>query len=313
MSKALVLLNMGGPSNLTEVEVFLRNMFNDENILPIKNPLIRSMAASLIVLKRKNAAKSNYEHIGGKSPINELTRSLVKKLQKHLLEKEKNIYVTYAMRYTPPYAHNVIIKLQELGIKEVILLPLYPQYSTTTTKSSVEDFKNECLKQNLSFDITLVENFYHNSLYNSAVIEEIEAQVKNDSKQYNLIFSAHGLPQSVIDKGDVYEEQIHKHIELLKDKLLLKGMEFKHIELAYQSKVGPMKWLEPSLESVLEKYKDQNVLIYPISFIIDNSETDFELSIEYKEVAEKLGVKSYKVCRCVNDSERFIEAVESML
>jgi len=288
--QAVVLLNMGGARNKDELKVFLTNMFNDNNILTIKNDLFRSIIASLIVFSRTDKAWENYEQIGGKSPLHELTDKLIQNLQ----SLYPDIFFTTAMRYTSPFAQTAIAKIEQYNIKDVVLLPLYPQYSTTTTKSSVEDF---IAKANNKFKISVIEPFYKNLQYNQAICDEIIYQA-NNHKDYHIIFSAHGLPQKVVDKGDPYETQLQEQINILK-KILLN--DFLSVNLAYQSKVGPMKWLEPSLETMLENFKNQKVIIYPISFIIDNSETVFELSIEYKEIAEKIGIKEYKVCRCLND------------
>lgn len=302
---ALVLLNMGGPRNKEELELFLRNMFNDKNILTMKSDLLRSMIASLIVFARKNSAWENYEAIGGESPINALTQQLIDKLQAQL----PDTYVTQAMRYTPPFAAKCVEQIKQQGIDEVTLLPLYPQYSTTTTKSSLEDFIERAKNQ---FKLKVIEPFYQNRTYNQAIIKTIKEQI-NTSDDFNLIFSAHGLPQKIVDKGDPYEKHVNEHVALLTELLQQDGCTFESINLAYQSKVGPMKWLEPSLESMLEKFKAKKVLIYPIAFIVDNSETDFELAIEYKEVAEDLGIKEYKVCPCVNDRDLFIEAIKELI
>lgn len=304
-TNALVLLNMGGPRNKEELELFLRNMFNDKNILTMKSDLLRSMIASLIVFSRKNSAWENYEAIGGESPINRLTEELIEKLQKVL----PHTYVTQAMRYTPPFAAKCVEQIKQHNITDVTLLPMYPHYSTTTTKSSVEDFQERAKGL---FDITIIEPFYKNETYNKAIINEIKRQV-GDSTDYNLIFSAHGLPQKIVDNGDPYEKQVNEHVLILTQMFQSHGVELESIHLAYQSKVGPMKWLEPSLEKKLEGFKDKKVVIYPIAFIIDNSETDFELGIEYKEVAEDLGVKEYKVCSCVNSEPIFIEAIKELL
>lgn len=303
--KALVLLNMGGARNKQEFEMFLRNMFNDKNILTIKSDLLRSMLASLIILSRKNSAWENYKLIGGFSPINPITESLVKKLNEQLDD-----FSTYqVMRYTPPFAPKCVEQLKLEGIKEVVLLPLYPQYSTTTTKSSVEDFTEIAGD---SFNIKVIEPFYKNKMLNDLIANSISSTVEN-TKEYNLIFSAHGLPQKVVDTGDVYEKHINEHVELISSVLKEKNIEFESISLAYQSKVGPMKWLEPSLETKLENFENKNVIIYPISFIVDNSETIFELDIEYREVAIDLKIKEYKIVKCVNDSQRFIEVIKNLI
>ncbi len=303
-NKALVLLNMGGARNKDELEMFLTNMFNDKNILTIKNDFLRAIIAKIIVTLRKDSAWKNYEQIGNSSPINPLTQKLVSKLGDTL----NNIYITQAMRYTPLRAKECIEELKKKDIKDVILLPLYPQYSTTTTKSSVEEFIEVAKGE---FKIEVIEPFYKNEIFNEAIINSIKNSVKNSSS-YNLIFSAHGLPQKIVDNGDPYEKHINEHVKILSSMLKEKGIDFKSISLAYQSKVGPMKWLEPALDKELEKYKNEKVLIYPISFIVDNSETDFELSIEYKEEANKLGIIDYKVCRCLNDDDNFIEAIKDI-
>jgi len=303
--KALVLLNMGGARSKDELGTFLRNMFNDKNILGISNDTIRSMVASLIVMLRHDKAWKNYEQIDGTSPLHQLTDKLVKKIQEHLPQ----YFVTTAMRYTSPFAQTAIARIKEQNINDIILLPLYPQYSTTTTKSSVEDFIEHSKDED--FNITTIKPFYKNSLYNQVICNEI-IRMQGKYADYHLIFSAHGLPQKIVQKGDPYQTQIEEHVEILKEKLSHYATTFKSINLAYQSKVGPMKWLQPSLDDTLKYFKDKKVIIYPISFVIDNSETVFELNIEYRDIAKEVGVKSYKVCNCINDNDLFIKMIKEL-
>lgn len=303
--KALVLLNMGGARDKSELKMFLTNMFNDENILTIKNAFIRKMVASFITNSRLESAWKNYEKIGNHSPINPLTEQLVNKCN----DKIENYKTYQVMRYTPPFAKEIISQMKKDGIKEVLLLPLYPQYSTTTTKSSLEDFIKFAKN---SFSISSIETFYKNDKFNECIVNEILNSVK-DETSYNLVFSAHGLPQKIVDAGDPYEKQMNEHVKILSEELQKRGKNFKSINLAYQSKVGPLKWLEPSLENMLKNFKNENVIIYPLSFIVDNSETVFELDIEYKEIAHEIGIKEYKVCSCVNDSDEFIEAIKDII
>ena len=302
--KALILLNMGGARNKNELELFLTNMFNDKNILTVKSDFLRSLIAKFIVKSRKDSAWENYEKIGNRSPINPLTEKLIHKLNDDLEE----VCVHQVMRYTPPFAKEIVKELEQKKTKEVILFPMYPQYSTTTTKSSVEDFKEAAGRK---FHIEVIDPYYQNRVFNEAVVETIIDSVER-YEEYNLVFSAHGLPQKIVDKGDPYEKQINEHVEILSNILKEKKVHFKSISLAYQSKVGPLKWLEPSLDNELTKYRNEKVLIYPIAFLIDNSETDFELSIEYKELAEEIGVLDYKVCKCLNDSDKFIKAIKEI-
>ena len=308
-NKAIVLLNMGGARNKDELKMFLTNMFNDENILTV-NPILRKLIAFFIVKSRLDSAWKNYEEIGNESPINKLTETLVEKVNEKLDE-----YKAYQiMRYTPPFAKDVIEQIKEDGIEEVILFPLYPQYSTTTTKSSLEDFERYAKD---SFKTRIIEPFYKNEMFNECILDEIISKSKDNmgltSNDYNLVFSAHGLPQKIVDAGDPYEKQMIEHVEILSNMLEKKGVEFKSISLAYQSKVGPLKWLEPSLDDALLEFKDDNVLIYPLAFIVDNSETDFELSIEYKEIADEIGINEYKICKCVNSSDKFVSAIAELI
>ncbi|MCT7561143.1 ferrochelatase [Aliarcobacter butzleri] len=303
--KALVLLNMGGARDKSELKMFLTNMFNDENILTIKNAFIRKMVASFITNSRLESAWKNYEKIGNHSPINPLTEQLINKCN----DKIENYKTYQVMRYTPPFAKEIVSQMKKDGIKEVLLLPLYPQYSTTTTKSSLEDFIKFAKN---SFSISSIETFYKNDKFNECIVNEILNNVE-DETSYNLVFSAHGLPQKIVDAGDPYEKQMNEHVKILSEELQKRGKNFKSINLAYQSKVGPLKWLEPSLENMLKNFKNENVIIYPLSFIVDNSETVFELDIEYKEIAHEMGIKEYKVCSCVNDSEEFIEAIKDII
>jgi len=306
MKEAIILLNMGGPNNLSEVEMFLTNMFNDPNILTMKSGAVRKFVATMITFFRTESSQEIYRQLGGKSPIVGYTEKLVAALQAAL----PDVYIDYVMRYTPPFAPEVIEKLKEQGIEKIFLIPLYPQYSTTTTKSSLEDFEEAFRASGLDAILLEKKHYYELSKYNDAVVERIKEGLQGDKcEDYHLIFSAHGLPQKIVDAGDPYQRHVERHVELLKAKLLEKNLPFRNVTLAYQSKVGPLAWLEPSLETMLDKTRNENVLIYPIAFTIDNSETDFELGIEYKEIAEELGFKKYKVAPCVNDHPYFVEAL----
>lgn len=305
--EALILLNMGGPNNLEEVEVFLRNMFSDKNILTMKSDLLRSFVGGMITFTRTESSQEIYRELGGKSPIVGHTKNLVNKLQEKVGE---GVIVDFVMRYTPPFASEVIEKLNKADVDKIYLLPMYPQYSTTTTKSSLEDFEETY--HDIGGDALLVEikHYFENEKYNQAVLEKIKESVGSDDyKDFDIIFSAHGLPQKIVDAGDVYEKHVNRHVGILQDMMAKEGMDFHEVHLAYQSKVGPMKWLEPSLEDKLKTIRNRGVVIFPIAFTIDNSETDFELDIEYREIAEELGFKEYRVAKCLNDSDLFVEAL----
>jgi len=305
--EAVVLLNMGGPNNLNEVELFLKNMFADKNILTMKSDLLRKLVGGMIVFNRTESSQEIYRQLGGKSPIVGHTKSLVSKLQERLGE---NVIVDFAMRYTPPFASEVIERLNANNIEKIYLIPLYPQQSTTTTKSSLEDFEEAYHKYEGNATLVEIKHFFENRTYNSAVVQSIKNTISSDNyNDFDIIFSAHGLPQKIVDAGDVYQKHVQKHVALLKEELKSENMNFHEVHLAYQSKVGPMEWLKPSLEDKLNSVRNRGVVIFPLAFTIDNSETDFELEVEYREIAEELGFKDYRVCRCPNDSELFVDAL----
>ena len=304
MNKALFLLNMGGPNNIDEVGLFLENMFADKNILTV-NRYMRRLIANIIIGKRLENVKENYRLLGGKSPLLALTERLIAKLTSKI-----DIPVYAAMRYVPPFAADALLSCKEQGVEELLLFPMYPQYSSTTTLSSVEDIEAECLKIEYYPDIKLLECYYDEYEYIAASAEKIiEAIDGKESREYDLILSAHGLPLSIIRAGDPYEKQIEANVSALKIYLKERGVEFKRIKLAYQSKVGSSAWLEPNLADLLRQPSNMKVLIYPIAFTIDNSETLFELDIEHREIAEKIGYEDYIVAECLNDSDKFADFI----
>ena len=306
MKKALVLLNMGGPNNLDEVKVFLTNMFNDKYIIGAPQP-IRAMIGWLITTLREKEAKHNYSLLGGMSPIIGHTKRLIRRLKRE--SKSEDIF--YAMRYTPPFAKDIIEKL--VGYDEIFLFPMYPHYSQTTTKSSYEDFFEIAKKYKIEEKLTTIESYCDNTLYNKAIVERIkEAMVDCDTKEYHLIFSAHGLTQRVIDKGDPYQKHIIANMEAAKKELAEQGIVFATTSLAYQSRLGPMEWLRPYMSDKLQEYKGKKVLIYPISFTVDNSETECELDIEYRELADEVGIASYKVAKAPNSHPYFLQMIMEM-
>ena len=308
--EAIILLNMGGPNNLHEVEMFLKNMFADKNILTMKSNLVRKLVGGLIVFNRTESSQEIYRQLGGKSPIVGHTKKLVEKLQKRLGEK---YVVDFAMRYTPPFATEVIERLKSEEIDKIYLIPLYPQYSTTTTKSSLEDFEEAYHKSGGTALLVEIKHFFQNNTYNKAIIENIKKSVGDDEyRDFDIIFSAHGLPKKIVDAGDVYEKHVNRHVAILKEMMQEQGMAFHDVHLAYQSKVGRMEWLTPSLEDKLKTVRNRGVIIFPIAFTIDNSETDFELGVEYKEIAEEFGFKEYRVCSCPNDSELFVDTLTEL-
>ncbi|WP_297962379.1 ferrochelatase [uncultured Campylobacter sp.] len=353
MKKALILLNMGGPNNLGEVEVFLKNMFNDPFILGVKSDFWRSVLAALIVKSRTASARSNYEKLGGRSPICSITEALCERV--NLLARAKygaelkfenadsaqnlkfqsaakfqneiefqgaaneppqdekpidELVCDYAMNYTPPFAEDVLKKYADFD--EIILMPLYPHFSKTTVQSSLCSAE-AALKRLGIKNYKIVDIFYDSAAYNEILLNLIAECVSKFSadeiSQISLIFSAHSLPVKMIAAGDPYEAQVEAHVEILQDLLAARGIKFKEIILAYQSRLGPVKWLEPNIADVLRDLQSKKALIFPIAFCVDNSETDFELDIFYRAQARELGYKYYEVCKCPNSREDFAKFI----
>ena len=305
MSKALFLLNMGGANNVEEVELFLRNMFADKNILSM-NRYLRKFVATIIINKRLDEVKENYELLGGKSPLPGLTQKLIDKL-----ELKIDIPIYAAMRYVPPFADKALEKCKKDGVEEILLFPLYPQYSTTTTLSSYEDIVARCEALDYHPEITMLTCQYFDDLdYIKANVDLIEEAIGDrDTGEYDLLLSAHGLPMSVIESGDPYQRQVESNVSAIKTLLELKDIHFKNVKLVYQSKVGSAAWLEPNLVDVLRNPTNRKVLIYPLAFTIDNSETVFELDIEHREIADKIKYDDFVVAKCMNDSDAFVNLI----
>ena len=302
--KALFLLNMGGPSSVDEVELFLTNMFADKNILTMDR-YTRKLVSLIIINKRLEDVKVNYGLIGGKSPLLGITQELIGKLEPKL---EMPIYPV--MRYVPPFADLALEECQKNGVTELILFPLYPQYSTTTTLSSVEDIESRCNVLGYSPKITVIDPYYDAYDYIEASCEKIvEAMEGKDTKEYDLLLSAHGLPISIIKDGDIYQNQVEGNASAIKIYLKERGIEFHNIKLVYQSKVGSSDWLEPNLVDVLRNPYNRRVIIFPLAFALDNSETVFELNIEHREIADKIKYDDYVVAKCMNSSDKFVELI----
>lgn len=302
---AVILLNMGGPNNLDEVPLFLKNMFNDKYILPIPFSPIRKLVSSYITKKRYKGSQENYKLIGSKSPLLDTTKDLQKKLE---AKTDKKFFI--AMRYTPPFANEILGELKEYNPDRITLLPLYPQFSSTTTQSSLEDIK--AVLNDFTCAIDEINNFHDNSDYIEILVENILESVNEDTQEFTLVLSAHGLPESVIKKGDPYVKHSETMRDLIVAKLQERGVDFKKIILAYQSRLGPMEWTKPYLSDTIHSLKGEKVLILPISFTIDNLETNFELAIEYEEEAKEIGIEEYRVVQCPNDSDKFVEFIDKI-
>ncbi|RPI15206.1 MAG: ferrochelatase [Ignavibacteriae bacterium] len=314
----VVLLNLGGPDSADAVQPFLYNLFSDPDIINFPlSFLFRKRLAKLISTKRAPKIIDQYSHIGGKSPILELTTKQANALQKVLDEKiESKVYI--AMRYWKPFTEDVIHQIIKDKIDEVILLPLYPQFSVSTTGSSVNEWTKvkSKYKELKDLKVELIETYYTNPVYIDSIIENINQTIKRfpgeRQKDVFLLFSAHGTPVKLVKMGDPYQKHI---IETVEEVMKRGGYKQNHF-LSYQSKVGPQKWLEPKTPDTIERLASEGVkdmLVIPIAFVSDHLETLFEIGIEFRHLAKEKGIEQFEVMPGLNDSPKFISALAKLV
>lgn len=281
MKKAVVLFNLGGPDSLENVQPFLFNLFNDKAIIALPNPF-RRLLAGFISKKRNEKAQGIYSKIGGKSPIVELTNKQAAALQAELGSDYK---VFVCMRYWHPMSAEVAAKVREYAPDEIILLPLYPQFSTTTTGSSITDFA----KHKFNAPIKTIGCYPLNEDFLQAHIDLLKPAIEQHPDA-RVLFSAHGLPEKVIAKGDPYQ----KHVEQSSGEIA-KRLGLKDWKICYQSKVGPLPWLKPnSADEIEQAGKDgKDIILVPISFVSEHSETLVELDMDFRDLAAESNVKHY--------------------
>lgn len=310
---AVVLFQLGGPDSLDAVEPFLFNLFMDPDIIDFPGARFgRKLLAKLISSTRSKKVKARYEEIGGKSPILELTQAQARALEK-TLNRTISAKAFIAMRYWHPLTDVAVSEVKKGSFDEIILLPLYPHYSITTTGSSINEWNRQCARLNLdSVPQKLVHHFYDNPHYIEAIVQNVnkslEALAGIDPQNVYLVFSAHGVPVSIIEKGDPYQRHIENTVQLV----LRRGAWPNPHILCYQSKVGPAEWLKPSLNSTISSLAQKgvkHVLVIPVAFVTDHIETLDEINIETREKAEKLGIEHFAVMPALNDHPKFIEAL----
>ena len=309
---AVVLFNLGGPDSLESVRPFLFNLFFDKAILRVPKPF-RWLLAQFISRKRENTAREIYEQIGGSSPILKLTKIQAESLEKKLLRKYQS-KVFIAMRHWHPMTLETALLVKEYNPTHIILLPLYPQFSTTTSGSSILEWEKVGKKLNLKALTKTICCFPINMGWISAQVKLIQESINNcsDSKNTRLLFSAHGLPKKIIDQGDPYQSHVEATVTEIVKRLNITNLDW---EICYQSRVGPLEWIGPSTELALEKASidQKNVLVIPVAFVSDHSETLVELDIEYKSLADELGIKEYRRVPVVGDHSLFIDGLMSMI
>ena len=312
---AVVLFNLGGPDSLEAVQPFLFNLFRDPAIIRVPQPL-RWIIAKLISHKRVPEAVEIYKALGGYSPLLQETRNQAVALEDLLaLESEAKVFI--AMRYWPPMAQETAREVAAFDPDEIILLPLYPQYSTTTSASSLKDWKRAAGAAEITAPTHAVCCYPTAPGLVEAHLGRILEKIENreDKKLPRLLFSAHGLPENIVRAGDPYAWQVEATVAAtvyaLKERLEIESLDH---TICYQSRVGPLKWLKPSIEQEISRAADQGrrLLVVPISFVSEHAETLYELDIKYAKLAAEKGVPSYDRVRALGCQESFIKALAAL-
>ncbi len=311
MKKAVILFNLGGPDKLESVEPFLFNLFNDPAIISIPS-ILRYPLAKIISKRRAPIAKNIYREIGNKSPILELTQNQAKILENYLsIKGEYKCFVV--MRCWHPRASDVVKEVRKYNPDEIILLPLYPQYSASTSGSSIKEWNDLCKKENYKIKTKTICCYPTENNFLESHANLIKKTINNlKDKNFKLLFSAHGLPENKIKKGDPYQWQVEQTVQGIMSKLKDENLDY---TICYQSRVGPLKWIGPSTDDVIVKYSKEKkgIIIVPVAFVSEHSETLVELDIEYKKLAEKNGCSFYKRVPALATEENFIKGLTELV
>ena len=308
MKTAVVLVNLGGPDKLENVQPFLFNLFSDPDIFKLPfGEKGQEIFARLISKYRAPKSARLYEQIGGRSPLHPNTLDQAAALQKKLREVD-DFQVHVAQRYWHPLIPEVIEKLSHETFDKIVLLPLFPQYSNTTTLSVI----NEWVRHGDGLIApVIIQRFHQHPKYIEACKDRIIEKLDQDSRKPHLLFSAHSIPQSRIKEGDPYQVEIEETVELILEEFHGYGH-----SLCYQSKVGPTKWLEPNIKDELKELKHRgikNLLVCPVGFVSEHLETLHELDIKYRQVAEDLGFSQFIRANTVQAHPLFIDCLKELI
>jgi protoporphyrin/coproporphyrin ferrochelatase len=314
----VLLLNLGGPETLADVRPFLYNLFSDPEIIRIRNPLFRKLLARIIAHTRQAKSQELYRQIGGGSPLRRITEDQAAALSALLKSQGVNARVYVGMRCWKPTMDEAIERILKDGVRRLVLLPLFPQYSVTTTGSCFSYFHLLDKRLNLSskMQVSYVESWYETPLYLRSMAELISEGLQQfaaeERPKVHLLFSAHSIPERYVREGDPYLNQTQKCVELINTQLNC-GNPW---SLAFQSKVGPVKWLGPSTTDILKdlaKSGISKVLVVPVSFVSDHIETLQEIDIAYKKLSYNLGIAEFHRVKALNLHPKFIEALASIV
>lgn len=312
----VLLLNLGGPEKLEDVRPFLYNLFSDPEIIRLPFPWLQKPLAWLISTMRSKKSEANYMEIGGGSPLLGITEAQAEALQGQLSAQNTDIQVYVGMRYWHPFTEEAIDKIKKDNIEKLVILPLYPQFSISTSGSSFrvleEMWRKDAHLQNVEY--TLIPSWYDHPQYLQAMANSIKEELQQfeNPDKVHIFFSAHGVPKTyVTEAGDPYQEEIEACTESIMKTLNTNNS----YTLAYQSKVGPVEWLKPYTEDALQELGANNVkdlLVVPISFVSEHIETLQEIDLEYREVAEEVGITNFKRVPALNTDPIFINALTDL-
>jgi len=308
---AVVMFQLGGPDTLAAVEPFLYNLFCDPDIINFPGSfLARKPLAKLISSTRSKKVRHHYAEIGGGSPIRRLTnqqaRALETALRPHIAAR-----TMVAMRYWHPTTEAAITTLESAPFDELVLLPLYPQYSLATTSSSLKEWNRQYKP---SVPVKVIDHFFDHPDYLAGIVARINGVLEQlrHPEDVHLVFSAHGLPMALIEKGDPYQQHVEATVRLVRE---LGAWPNPHV-LCYQSRVGPQKWLQPSLTSTIQRMAGEGIkrmVVVPLSFLTEHIETLYEINIEARSLAESLGVTDFHMMPALNDSPLLIRALADLV
>jgi ferrochelatase len=312
---AVVLFNLGGPDRPEAIKPFLLNLFRDPAILRVPF-FIRPLLAQIIARARVKPATENYAMLGGKSPLLELTQKQADALEQALAASGLDVRCFIAMRYWHPFSDKAVAEIRAWGADELFLMPLYPHFSTTTTGSSLADWRQAAVQLGLAKRVTTLCCWFRDQAFVDATAAGLRASLAaaraDSSAPVRVLFSAHGLPERIVADGDPYQFQIESTVDAVVEALDEPGLDW---QVCYQSRATPQKWLDPSTESAIERAAEDgvSVLVVPIAFVSEHSETLVELDVEYRDLAVKLGVPGYYRTPAQNDDPAFIAALAGLV
>lgn len=309
MKLAVVLFNLGGPDSLEAVEPFLRNLFSDPAIIRVPR-FIRGLLARVISARRAPVARNIYAQMGGRSPILPETEQQGRALEKALEKFGFEARCFIAMRYWHPLIKAVVRDVKAWGPDHIVLLPLYPQYSTATTRSSREAWRKAAAKAKLGVPESEVCCYPTDSGFVTAVTNGVNAALTQAKPgiSYRVLFSAHGLPKRMIAEGDPYQWQIEQSVGAVVELLARDDLDWR---ICYQSRVGPLKWIGPGTDDEIKRAGEdgKGLIVVPVAFVSEHSETLVELDIEYADLAREASVPDYVRVPTVRDHPDFISGL----